>query len=220
MAYIDFVSKLHKSTNRDYLARILEADKAKCAHIAKQFGKDYWDGDRKYGYGGYQYDGRWRTVAEEMARHYNLQPGQKVLDVGCGKGFLLYELCQVVPGLQITGIDISHYAIENAKEEVRQFVHCGLAQDLPYEDKSYDLVYSITTLHNLYIFDLKKAIYHIERVSKGNSYILVEAYRNEREKVNLLYWQLTCECFFSDDEWKWLFKEWEYKGDYSFIYFE
>ncbi|OPZ90175.1 MAG: Demethylrebeccamycin-D-glucose O-methyltransferase [Firmicutes bacterium ADurb.Bin419] len=220
MAYIDFVSKLHKSTKRDYVDRVIRDDKASCAAVAKEFGKDYWDGDRKYGYGGYKYDGRWRVVAEEMAKYYNLKPGQRILDVGCGKGFLLYEFTQVVPGLEVYGIDFSQYAIENSKEEIRQNLRVGLAQELPYEDKTFDLVYSITTLHNLYVFDLKKAIQHIERVSKGNSYIMVESYRNEAEKANLLYWQLTCEGFYTPQEWEWLYKEWGYTGDYSFIYFE
>lgn len=220
MAYKDFVSKLHKKTQRDYIGRVVNDDKAVCASVAKQFGRDYWDGDRKYGYGGYHYDGRWRVVAEEMAEYYNLKPGQRVLDVGCGKGFLLYELTQVVPGLDVVGIDISQYAIENAKEEIKPFLHQGLAEDLPYKDKSFDLVYSITTLHNLCVFNLKKAVQHIERVSKGNSYIMVESYRNEREKANLLYWQLTCECFYTPEEWEWLYREWGYTGDYSFIFFE
>ncbi|WP_010681176.1 class I SAM-dependent methyltransferase [Acetivibrio cellulolyticus] len=220
MTYVDFISKLHKKTHRNYIERVVSDSKADCAVVAKQFGKDYWDGDRKYGYGGYAYDGRWRVVAEEMAEYYKLKPGQKVLDVGCGKGFLLYELTQVVPGLIVEGIDISQYAIDNSKEEVRQYLRYGLAQDLLYEDKSFDLVYSIGALHNLYIFDLKRAVEHIQRVSKGNSYIMVESYRNEQEKANLLYWQLTCESFFSTEEWQWLYKEWGYTGDYSYIFFE
>ena len=134
-----------------------------------------------------------------------LKPGQKVLDVGCGKAHLLYELTQVVPGLEVAGIDISSYAIDHAKEEVRPFLRQGLAQDLPYADHSFDLVFSLNTLHNLAIFDLKKAIQHITRVSRKNSYVVVESYRNEREKVNLLYWQLTCEAFFSVAEWEWLY---------------
>jgi len=118
MAYVDFIMKLHKSTKRNYLERVVEHDKAECAEVAIQYGKDYWDGDRKYGYGGFYYDGRWRPVAEEIAKHYGLKPGDKILDVGCGKGFLLYEFTQVIPGVEVAGIDISQYAIDNAKEEV------------------------------------------------------------------------------------------------------
>ncbi len=220
MAYIDFVSKIHQKTKRNYLERVIEHDKAACAEIAKKFGKDYWDGDRKYGYGGFRYDGRWRAVAEDMVKHYGLKPGQSVLDVGCGKGFLLYDFTQVLPGLKVSGIDISEYAIENAKEEVKPFLRQGLAQELPYEDNSFDLVISITTLHNLYIYDLKKALQEIERVGKKNKYIVVESYRNEQEKVNLMYWQLTCESFYSPQEWEWLYKVCGYTGDYEFIYFE
>ncbi|MGE5417985.1 MAG: class I SAM-dependent methyltransferase [Acidobacteriota bacterium] len=220
MAYIDFINRLHTKTKRDYLARVMEYDKAECAETAKRFDFDYWDGDRRYGYGGYRYDGRWRVVAEDMAAHYALKPGRRVLDVGCGKGFLLYELAQAVPGIEVAGVDISSYAITNSKPEVRTFLVEGLAQELPFPDASFDYVYSITTLHNLYLFDLKKAVQEIERVARGSSYIVVESYRTEREKVNLMYWQLTCECFFTPDEWAWLFKEWGYSGDYSFIFFE
>ncbi|MBT5373838.1 MAG: methyltransferase domain-containing protein, partial [Rhodospirillaceae bacterium] len=117
MKQIDFIQQLHSGTKRDYLARVMEADKAECAEIAKKWGRDYWDGDRKYGYGGYSYDGRWRPIAEKMAAHYGLKAGDRILDIGCGKGFLLYEFTQAMPGVEIAGIDISEYAIENAKEE-------------------------------------------------------------------------------------------------------
>lgn len=220
MAHIDFVSELHKSTKRDYVARVTSADKAECAKVAKQYGYDYWNGDRKYGYGGYRYDGRWKVVAQKIAEYYQLKSGQKVLDVGCGMAHLLYELTQVVPGLAVNGIDISKYALEHAKEEIRDKLRYGQAQDIPFHDNEFDLVISLATLHNLKVYDLKKAIEEIQRVSKGNSYIMVESFRNEREEVNMLYWQLTCASFYSVDEWEWLYREWGYEGDYSFIYFE
>lgn len=220
MAYIDFVSELHRATKRDYIERVTSADKAECAIVAKQYGYDYWDGDRKYGYGGYRYDGRWRGVAQKLAAHYQLKTGQKVLDVGCGMAHLLYELTQVVPGLVVHGIDISQYALEHAKEEIQDRLQYGMAQDIPFFDKEFDLVFSLTTLHNLKVFDLKKAVQEIERVSKGNSYIMVESFRNDREEVNMLYWQLTCASYYSVEEWEWLYKEWGYTGDYSFIFFE
>lgn len=220
MAHIDFISSVHRSTKRDYLQRVLEADKAECAEIALRYGQEYWDGDRKYGYGGYYYDGRWRPVAEAMAKHYRLGPGAEVLDVGCGKGFLLYEFTQVRPGIRVAGIDISSYAIENAKEEVRPFLRVGNATHLPYPDKSFDLVVSLTTLHNLRNFELWSALKEIERVGRGPKYVVVESYRNEREKVNLLYWQLTCRSFYSPEEWEWFFRMAGYTGDYGFIFFE
>lgn len=133
---------------------------------------------------------------------------------------LLYELTQVVPGIIVTGIDISQYALEHAKEEVRGRLQYGQAQDLPFGDNEFDLVISLTTLHNLKIYDLKKAVMEIQRVSAGNSYIMVESFRDEKEEVNMLYWQLTCASFYAVDEWEWLYKEWGYTGDYSFIFFE
>ena len=218
--YIDFVSELHKATKRDYIGRVISNDKAECAKVAKEYEYDYWDGDRRYGYGGYHYDGRWRSVAEKLAVHYQLKSGQKVLDVGCGMAHLLYELTQVVHGLVVNGIDISKYALEHAKEEVRDQLQYGQAQNIPFDNNEFDLVISLATLHNLKVYDLKKAIQEIGRVSKGNSYIMVESFRNDREEVNMLYWQLTCASYYSVDEWEWLYQEWGYKGDYSFIFFE
>lgn len=217
---VSFVTSLHAKTKRDYVGRVTQADKAACAEVAKKWGKDYWDGDRKYGYGGYKYDGRWAVVAEKMISHYNLPENARILDVGCGKGFLLYELKKLLPKAEVKGIDISAYAVENAKEEIKEHVQVGNATQLPFKDKEFDLVYSITTLHNLYNFDLKKAVREIQRVSGKNSFIMVESYRNEREKANLLYWQLTCESFLAPQEWVWLFGEYGYTGDYEFIYFE
>ncbi len=220
MAYIDFVSELHKKTERDYIRRVINDNKAECAKVAKEYGYDYWDGDRKYGYGGYRYDGRWKCVAQKLAEHYQLAAGQKILDVGCGMAHLLYELQQMIPGIVVKGIDISQYALEHAKEEVRDCLQYGQAQELPYNNHEFDLVISLATLHNLKIFDLKKAVQEIERVSKGNSYIMVESYRNDTEEVNMLYWQLTCASYYSVDEWEWLYREWGYTGDYSFIFFQ
>lgn len=220
MAYTDFISVLHKRTTRDYLGRVNEFPKAEAARVARQFGRDYWDGDRRFGYGGMRYDGRWRAVADAMARHYGLKPGDRVLDVGCGKGFLLHDFTQAVPGIEVAGLDISTYAIENSKEEVRPFLRVGEANHLPFPDGSFDLVISINTLHNLYCYDLDKALREIQRVGRRDRYICVESYRNEEEKVNLLYWQLTCESFFTPQEWEWWFQRCGYTGDWSFIYFE
>ena len=223
MAYVDLLSAIHKSTERDYLARVNDVDfpKPKAAELAKKWGFDYWDGDRKICYGGYRYmEGRWEKVARAMAEYYGIKPGDKILDVGCGKGFLLFDFTKVVPGVEVYGLDISEYAIENSKEEIRDRIQMGSAIDLPYEDHSFDFVYSITTLHNLHCYDLDKALREIERVGKKNKYICVESYRNEVEKANLLYWQVTCEAFNTPEEWDWWFKQTGYTGDHSFIYFE
>jgi len=220
MPYIDFLSTLHNSTKRDYVARVNEHDKAECSQVAKLFGYDYWDGERQYGYGGYKYDGRWRPIAEQIANHYSLNADSKILDVGCGKGYLLYEFTQAVPGISVSGIDISEYAIEHSKQEIRPFVQKASATKLPFDNDQFDLVISLGTLHNLYIFDLVSAIEEIQRVGKTSKYIAVESYRNESEKANLLYWQLTCESFYTPDEWDWLYGNNGYTGDYGFIFFE
>lgn len=220
MRSINFVTPLHTKTSRDYIARVNEFDKAECAIVAKKFGKDYWDGPRQYGYGGYKYDGRWKAVAQEMIKFYKLNENSRVLDIGCGKGFLLYELKQLLPNCTIQGLDISHYAIEHAKPEVKEFIALGHAKELPFKDNSFDLVISNTTLHNLKINELYCAVREISRVTAKDSWICVESYRNESEKVNLMYWQLTCESFYSPEEWKWIYEQNNYNGDYEFIYFE
>jgi protein-L-isoaspartate(D-aspartate) O-methyltransferase len=220
MATVDFISLVHKSTKRDYLQRINEYPKAEAANKAKQWGYDYWDGDRKICYGGYHYDGRWQKVAEAMVEHYGLKAGDRVLDVGCGKGFILYDFTQVMPGIEVVGLDVSKYALEHAKEEIKGCLHHGSAEKLPFEDNSFDLVISINTLHNLYCNELDSALSEIARVSKKHAYICVESYRNEEEKVNLLYWQVTCESFYTPKEWQWWFDKCDYQGDHSFIYFE
>jgi SAM-dependent methyltransferase len=220
MAYIDFVGTIHKATERDYLQRVVEHDKAKCAELACRFDHDYWDGDRSTGYGGYRYDGRWRPVIDAMVDHYGLTADMRILDVGCGKGFQLYEFTQALPGVEVTGIDLSDYAIANSKEEVRPFLQAGNANELPFEDNSFDFVFSITTLHNLFNRDLYAAVQEIERVGSGAKHITVESYRNEREKMNLMYWQLTCRAFHTPEEWQWLLDHAGYSGDFGLIFFE
>ena len=223
MAEIDFMSVLHKSTQRDYLARVNDLDfpKAKAAELAKRFDYDYWDGDRRICYGGYRYlEGRWEKVARAMAEHYQLPAKPKILDIGCGKGFLLYDFLKVIPDAEIHGIDISPYAIANSKEEIRDRLQVGSATDLPWPDDHFDLVISITTLHNLHAYDLDPALREMERVGNSNKYLCVESYRNEQEKENLLYWQVTCEAFNTPKEWLWWFEQTGYNGDHSFIYFE
>lgn len=223
MAYVDFMSVLHKSTQRDYLARVNEPEfpKAKAAELAKKWAYDYWDGDRRINYGGHSYlPGRWEKVAKEFLNHYDLPENPKVLDVGCGKGFLLFDFLKIRPDTEIYGIDISEYAIANAKEEIKDRVQVGNATSLPWADDYFDLVLSINTFHNLHNYELAQALKEFERVGKRNKYICVESYRNEIEKANLLYWQVTCEAFCTPKEWEWWFETSGYSGDHSFIYFE
>jgi len=220
MAYREFVSLVHKSTKRNYIERVNEIDKAEVAEKAIQFGFDYWDGSRLTGYGGYKYDGRWRKVADAMIAAYGIKPGMRVLDVGSGKGFILHDFKEALPDLEVAGLDVSEYAIEHTLESVKPFCRVGSAAKLPYPDKHFDLVISINTLHNLYNYDLFSALKEIERVSRRAKYLCVEGYRNEREKMNLMYWQLTCRVFHTPAEWEFEFKQAGYTGDHEFIYFE
>ena len=223
MPEIDFMSRLHNSTKRDYLARVNDDEypKARAAEIAKKFDYDYWDGDRRICYGGYNYiPGRWESIALAMQETYKLPGDAKILDVGCGKGYLLYDFLKVLPNSKVFGIDKSSYAINNSKEEIRESLVLGNATHLPWEDNYFDLVVSINTLHCLDCYDLEKALIEIERVGKSYKYICVESFRNEKEKANLLYWQVSCEAFHNPKGWDWWFSKTGYSGDYSYIYFE
>lgn len=194
--------------------------KVECMVVAKRYGKDFFDGERKYGYGGFRYDGRWESTARQLIELYQLPSNARILDVGCGKGFFLYEFKKLLPDCTVTGLDISDYAIANAKDEIKEHLFVGRAQDpYPFQDNEFDLTVSFTTLHNLKVFELKPALAEIERVSK-NKFIVVESYRNEEELFNLQCWALTCDSFFGPDEWVWLYDHFGYTGDYEFIYFD
>jgi ubiquinone/menaquinone biosynthesis C-methylase UbiE len=217
---VNYVTPLHKATSRAYIDRMVD-DKVHCMMKAKEYEADYWDGDRRYGYGGYKFmPGRWKPVAEVLIENYKLTNGSSVLDVGCGKGYLLHELKLLLPGLTITGFDISKHALTNAKEEIKDLLFIHRAQDsYPYKDNEFDLVISLGCIHNLRIFELDTALKEIERVGL-NSYIMIESYRDEQEQFNLQCWALTCESFFDTEEWMWIFEHFVYTGDYEFIYFE
>ncbi|MBS0624646.1 MAG: class I SAM-dependent methyltransferase [Verrucomicrobia bacterium] len=183
--------------------------------IARQFGKDFFDGDRRHGYGGYNYHPRfWGPVVPTFQKFYNLTSESTILDVGCGKGFMLYDFSLAIPGINVKGIDVSKYAIENAYEPMKPYVSVADARNLPFKDKSFDLVISINTIHNLEKEELKKSLKEIQRVSKGNSFITVDAYRNDQEKELMFAWNLTAKTILSVDEWKDLFQEVGYTGDY------
>jgi SAM-dependent methyltransferase len=216
----NFVTPLHQATKRDYLARMID-DKVHCMQIAKQYGQDYWDGDRRFGYGGYKYiPGRWAPVAAALINDYKLGPGSKILDVGCGKGYLLHEMLLIEPQLRVAGFDVSAYGIDCATEIVKPHLFLHEAQSkYPFKNNEFDLVISLCTLHNLKLSEAKVALSEIERVGK-QGYIMLESYRSELELFNLQCWALTCESFLDDREWMVLYQECGYTRDYEFIYFE
>jgi len=207
---VDIITDTHKSTKRDYWAR-MQDDKVSCSQLASRFGFDFFDGERRYGYGGYKDDGRWKPIAKKLIKKYKLNKDSSVFDIGCGKGFLLKyinELC----GCRVLGGEISDYVVDNnlvkpfeaGKDEIKDY---------------FDLIISINALHNLTLPRLKQAIEEINSHSK-DAYIVVESYRNKQELFNLECWNLTGEQFLRPEEWFFLFDEWGYKGDYEFIFFE
>ena len=216
---LQIVTPLHRKTKRDYVARMVDS-KVECMLKAKEYEYDYWDGDRRFGYGGYRYDGRWKVVAEGLIERYKLGPEARILDVGCGKAHLLYELKKLLPRAHTTGFDVSEHGLAESPEEIRDSLFQYRAQDsYPFGDKAFDLVISLGCLHNLRVFELKTALSEIERVGKSK-YVMVESYRNELELFNLECWALTCESFFDTAEWIWLYNHFGYTGDYEFIYME
>ena len=183
--------------------------------IARKFDKDFFDGERKHGYGGFNYNPiYWKKVVEDICKYYNLKGVESILDVGCGKGFMLYDFLQFSKNFSVKGVDISSYAIDNSKPEVKKFLSVGNAKKLNFDDNSFDFVISINTIHNLEGDDLNTSIKEIERVGKSNKFIIVDAYSNDQEKKDLNDWNLTAKTILHTDEWVNLFNKCGYTGDY------
>lgn len=201
-------------TKRDVKKRAQEKD-PEVIKIAKLYGELYFDGERKYGYGGYRYDGRWIPVAKDIVAHFKLKAGDRVLDVGCAKGFLLKDLLQVCPGLEVVGIDKSDYAIEHAEPEVKKFLKMGSAESLPYPDNYFSAAISLNTIHNLPKALALQAIKEMQRVSGGKAFIQVDSYFTPEEKEIFESWVLTAEFHDYPEGWMRLFKEAGYTGGYN-----
>ena len=183
--------------------------------VARKFGREFFDGDRRHGYGGFSYQPRfWQPVIPTLQQHFGLTAGSSLLDVGCAKGFMLHDLSTLIPGITVKGVDISGYAIENAMDDVKPHVQVANATRLPFPDHSFDVVISINTVHNLDRAECGEALREIMRVSKGRAYITVDAYSTEEEKRRMYAWNLTAKTIMSVDEWKTFFQEVGYTGDY------
>jgi SAM-dependent methyltransferase len=185
---------------------------------ARLFDEAYFDGKRKTGYGGYRYDGRWIPVAKDIVAHFNLKPGDRVLDIGCAKGFLVKDLMAVCPGLEVFGLDISEYALTHCAPEVVGRLHLGSAESLPFPDGSFAAVLSINTLHNLEREGVLRALREVQRLSGGNAYIQVDSYYNEEERKLFEDWVLTAKFHDYPDVWRMLFAEAGYTGDYYWTF--
>jgi len=210
---IDILSNYPKA-KRDLNAR-LESKTEESRKIGRKFGFEYFDGNRNHGYGGFSYNPKfWQPVIPTIVENYKISNSSNVLDVGCAKGFFLYDLKLAFPGINITGLDISDYAVENSIPEIKPYLQVGNATKLPFEDDCFDFVISINTIHNLNLQDCATALQEIERVTKDNSFITVDAYRNNEEKARMQAWNLTALTMMSVDEWKQFFLEVGYTGDY------
>ena len=216
----NYVSRKHNLVIRNYIKRMIN-EKVNCMKISKKFSYDYWDGDRKYGYGGYKFiDGYWRPLAKKLIKNYKLSNSSSLIDIGCGKAYLLYEIKKILPKIRLIGLDISRYAIKNSHKNIKKdLINFDARKKLPFKNKEFDLAISLGTYHNFELDELKISLSEIRRVSK-KSYVMVESYRNNQELFNLQCWALTANSFFSKKEWVWLYKEFKYDGDYEFIYFK
>jgi ubiquinone/menaquinone biosynthesis C-methylase UbiE len=209
---IDLLRSLPK-IKRNVSAR-QQAKDERIVAIARQFGEMYWDGPREYGYGGYRYDGRWRAVARDIAAHFGLKSGMRVLDVGCGKGFLVKDLMLECAGVEVFGLDISRYALMHCPPELVGRLHLGSADSLPFPDASFDCVLSINTLHNLPRPRVLQALQEVQRLSGGRAYVQVDSYHTAEQRALFEAWVLTAEFHDYPEAWVRLFREAGYTGDY------
>ena len=200
-------------TKRDPKARAAAKTAADRA-LAKQFGRDFFDGERRHGYGGYRYDGRWLPVVRRLVEFYGLGPEARILDIGAAKGFLLHDFLQVLPAATVRGIDVSTYARDNAYGATGALIDIGSGDQLPYADHSFDLVVSINSIHNLPLDRCKRALAEMERVSRARKFVTIDAWRTDEEHQRLLDWILTAETYLAVDDWVKLFAEVGYTGDY------
>lgn len=213
MAEINLLTKLPRGKKRDVNARAT-AKNDEVIRVSREYGFHYFDGPREYGYGGYRYDGRWVPVAEDMIKHFDIKPGDRVLDVGCAKGFLVKDFMKASPGVEAFGLDISRYALMNCEPEVIGRLHLGNAMELPFPDNSFKAVISLNTVHNLDRDKCIVALREIQRVSGGRSYVQVDSYRTPEDRQRFLDWVLTAHYHEYPDGWRTTFKEAGYTGDY------
>jgi SAM-dependent methyltransferase len=208
----------YPKAKRNIKARLVHKEENR--RIALKFGKEYFDGTREQGYGGYRYDGRWVAIAEDIIKHFRLKAGDRVLDIGCGKGFLVKDLMKVCPGLEAFGLDISEYAVANCEPEVVGRLHVGNAIRLPFPDNSFHAALAINTIHNLDRAGCIQALREIERVAPGRAYVQVDAYRSPEERSKFEDWMLTARTYGMPEDWIKILKEAGYTGDYYWTILE
>ncbi len=218
MAEVNLLARLPK-TKRNIEKR-KEAQTPENIAISRKYGQEYFDGPREVGYGGYRYDGRWIPIAEDFVRHFKLKPGDRVLDVGCAKGFLVKDLMKVCPGLEAFGLDISEYAMMHCEPEVVGRLHLGSADRLPFPDNSFAAVISLNTIHNFERHDAVRAVREVQRLAPGRGFIQVDSYRTPEQRELFMSWVLTAKFHDYPDGWIKLFNEAGYTGDWYWTILE
>jgi ubiquinone/menaquinone biosynthesis C-methylase UbiE len=218
MREVNLLAKLPKP-RRDIRARGTAKSPA-VVEVSRQYGELYFDGPRDYGYGGYRYDGRWLPVAQDLVAHFGLGPGDRVLDVGCAKGFLVKDLMAACPGLEAFGVDVSRYALMHCEPEVVGRLHLGSAVSLPFPDDSFQAVLSINTIHNLDRDECRRAVQEIQRLAPGRGFIQVDSYHTPEQREVFESWVLTAKFHDYPKGWLALFAEAGYTGDYYWTIIE
>jgi ubiquinone/menaquinone biosynthesis C-methylase UbiE len=216
MTEINLLRSLPKSKRNVKLRETAKTDEH--IRISREYGKMYYDGPREYGYGGYNYDGRWQPVAKDIVTHFNLKSGDRVLDVGCAKGFLVKDLLAI--GIDAYGIDVSTYALMKCEPEVVGRLHHGSADALPFPDFSFAAVLSINTLHNLERERIKAAVQEMQRLAPGKGFIQVDSYYTPEQKAIFESWVLTAKYYDYPDGWLQLFRDAGYSGDWYWTVIE
>lgn len=212
MAEVNLLRSLPRTARNIQVRAIAKTPELVAA--ASQFGELYFDGPRECGYGGYSYDGRWISVAKDIVQHFGLEPGDRVLDVGCAKGFLVKDLIRVCPGLEVFGLDISEYALMHCEKETVGRLHLGSANHLPFPDRSFEAVISINTIHNLDSANAEIAIREIQRLAPGRGFVQVDAYHTEYQRELFMKWVLTAKHHDYPDGWRRMFTAAGYTGDW------
>jgi ubiquinone/menaquinone biosynthesis C-methylase UbiE len=202
-------------TSKRNLKARRDGKSAEVVRLSREFGELYFDGPREYGYGGYRYDGRWVPVARDIVAHFNLKSGDRVLDVGCAKGFLVKDLLTVCPGLEVFGVDISTYALTHCEPEVIGRLHRGSADDLPFPDNSFNAVISINTVHNLDRAGCVQALREMERLAPGRGFLRVDSYSTPEQRALFEEWVLTARFHDYPGGWMSMFEQAGYTGDYD-----
>lgn len=216
MAEVELLRALPKG-KRNVKARET-AKTAEHVRISREYGEAYFDGPREYGYGGYRYDGRWQPVAKDIVAHFGLKPGDRVLDVGCAKGFLVKDLLAL--GIDAYGVDVSRYALLHCEREAIGRLHLGSADSLPFPDGSFAAVLAINSIHNLPRERCKTALREMQRLAPGKGFVQVDSYRTPAQKEVFESWVLTAEFHDYPDAWVSLFREAGYTGDWYWTIIE